>query len=77
MKAIITITEHPSMPGRFQYSLQRGRITLKGHDAGHDPAAAAAKAMELSISYGAGGYAIFGPQKVLDQIPIELRAKNA
>jgi hypothetical protein len=75
MKAIITITECSSMPGRFQYSFQRGKKVLKGRDAGNDPAAAAAKAIDLSMGYGAAGYVIFGPQKVLDHLPRELRAK--
>lgn len=76
MIALIAITECASMPGRFTYSLQARRTVLKGRDAGADPAAAAAKAMELAICHGrTAGYAIFGPQKVLDHIPPALRAR--
>lgn len=75
MTAIITITEMASMPGRMTYTLKSGRTVIKGNDAGSDPAAAAAKAMDLAISYGQRkGYAIFAPQKVLDHIPAGLRS---
>lgn len=74
MSAIITVTEMPSMPGRFTCSVKGdGFREMVGLSAGHDPSAAAAKAMELSITHGRQGYAIFGPQKVLDCIPPELR----
>lgn len=75
LTATITITEFASMPGRYRFSLQAGRTTLQGHDAGQDPAAAAAKAVELAIAHGRWGYVILAPQKVLDFIPAWLRER--
>lgn len=75
MTAIITITEMSSMPGRFIYTLKSGRIVIKGNDAGSDPEAAAAKAMDLAVCYGSQyGYAIFAPKKVINLIPQRLRS---
>lgn len=74
MTAIITIVESPSMPGRFFFSIKAGRTVMKGHDAGREPSAAAAKAMELAICYGKEkGYSIFAPNKISELIPKNLR----
>ena len=71
---VITITER--RPGTFEYSLQSPSKRLIGGSAGSDPAAAAAKAMDLAISFGAP-YQIFAPQRVLDLIPADLQRKES
>ena len=76
MKTIITIVESPSMPGVFTGTLKNtGRRPIH-IEAGRDPAAAAAKAIDLALHHGRHGYAIFAPKKVLDYIPIEFRSNN-
>lgn len=73
-QTIITITEMPSMPGRYVYALMVNRRRIStGHDAGRDPAAAAAKAIELAINHP-GQYLIIGPEKVMLNIPESIRS---
>lgn len=71
----VIITEFPSMPNRFYYTLIIDKQQKsKGRDAGTSGAeAAAAKAVELANSYY-GQYTIFAPKKVLDCIPERLRS---
>lgn len=73
-EAIITITESPAMPGRYVYTLMiNKRRVSTGNDAGRDPAAAAAKAIELAIN-NQGRYFIIAPEKVLRFIPEQYRS---
>jgi hypothetical protein len=73
---IITVTESKSMPGRYMFSVQRrGRMVFSDHDAGLEPCEAAATAMNAAIK-SRNGYVIFGPQRVMQNIPISMRSKN-
>ncbi len=73
-KVIITITEMLSMPGRYVYTLMvNSRRISTGNDAGRDPAAAAAKAVELAIN-NPGDYVILAPAKVMAFIPESIRS---
>lgn len=73
-RTVITIGAFPSMPGRFYYTLKVDGVQKStGRDAGNDPAAAAAKAIELAGSW-VGTYQIFAPAKVLAYIPEEIRS---
>lgn len=73
---IITVTEMASMPGRYccDHKTGMGR-TLSTTHAGKDPAEAAAYAMSIAIHKSS--YVIFGPQRVLDCIPMNLRSKTS
>ncbi len=75
MATIITVTESSSMPGRFTCSHKTGTGRPRSGEAGSDPAAAAAYAMEIALNVG-GPYVIFGPQKVMDHIPPEFRSRR-
>lgn len=76
MMDIITVTESRAMPGRYMYSVQRrGRMVFSDHDAGREPCEAAAMAMNASIKSRAG-YAIFGPHRVMQHIPVSMRSKS-
>lgn len=73
---IITVINMPTMPGSFTYSVRRGlRTIFSDHRAGSDPASAAATAMNAALK-SRGAYMIFGPQKVLECIPVGMRSKN-
>lgn len=74
MRAIITITEYPSMPGRYRWSVQANGRTYTG-EAGWGAEAAAASAMEAAIAYGRGGYVVFAPSSVLKLIPDDMRSR--
>ena len=64
------------MPGRYMHSVQRrGRTVFSDHDAGRDPCEAAATAMNAAVKSHAG-YVIFGPQRVMDYIPLTMRSKH-
>ena len=77
MKTIITIIESPAMPGRYTYTMKQGKKVLRGNDAGSDPAAAAAKAVDLAIAFPMSkGYVILGPEKVLQHIPKDIRSNE-
>lgn len=72
---IITITESPSMRNVFSQTHKKGNGKTFHGDAGHDPGAAAAVAMQLALSCG-GAYLILGPKKVMEYIPTEMRSKS-
>jgi hypothetical protein len=76
MRAIITITEVLSMPGRYTVTCS-ARKDKRGYvhptDV-HGAEAAAAQALEYSIRC-AGGYAIVGPAKVMQHIPDDMRSR--
>ena len=73
---IITVTESKSMPGRYMHSIRRGNRTIfSDHDAGSEPCEAAATAMNAAIK-SRGGYVIFGPQRVMQNIPVSMRSKS-
>lgn len=42
----------------------------------NDPGEAAAHAMQAAINFGGGGYQIFAPSKVMEQIPEDMRGKS-
>lgn len=76
MTDIITVIEMPTMPGSYVYSVQRrGRTIFSDWRAGSDPAAAASTAVNAALK-SKGPYHIFGPKKVLDEIPMALRRKE-
>lgn len=73
MPALISITEYPSMPGRYKWSVKTGKRELFG-EAGQGPEAAAATAVDKAITFGeADGYSIFAPKAVLEFIPDDMR----
>ena len=73
---IITVTESKSMPGRYMHSVQRrGRMVFSDHDAGSEPCEAAATAMNDAMK-SRTGYAIFGPHRVMQHIPLSMRSKS-
>jgi len=74
MRAIITVTEYPSMPGRYIVksgvaSDSRGQIVPRDVSGAE---AAAAVAMEFAQRCRSG-YQIFAPRRVLDMIPEDMR----
>lgn len=64
------------MPGRYCCTHQRegGRLHRTSH-AGREPAGAAAYAMRVALD-SEGPYTIFAPQRVLEQIPENLRSRT-
>lgn len=56
----------------YKYSYTYAGKTRTGHCYGES--AAAAEAMQIAITAGRGGYAIFGPDEVLAHIPPDLRS---
>lgn len=75
MRNIITVTEFASMPGRYQYTVQRdGKLVVSKQHAGNDTQAAAAQAV-CSALRSTGSYVILGPKKVLAEIPVEIRIR--
>jgi|GEM_PF-6431308 hypothetical protein len=74
--ATITITQYPSMPWRYKWSVQAGSLRQSGDVPGSGPEGAAAVAIEKSHKYGVRGYTIFAPREVLDQIPADLRSRR-
>lgn len=75
MRAIITVTEYPSMPGRFTVKVSGPGMRHPASADASDPGEAAAKAMSYAISFGSGGYQIFGSEKVMSQIPDDMRGR--
>lgn len=75
MLTLITVTEMKSMPGRYccEHKTGNGRLHSTTH-AGSDPAEAAAYAMSIAVNHNE--YVIFGPARVLDCIPADLRSKR-
>lgn len=76
MTTLITVTEMASMPGRYccNHKTGTGRTYSTTH-AGRDPAEAAAYAVSIALNVS-GPYMIFGPQRVLDCIPAEVRIRR-
>lgn len=77
MTTIITVTEMPSMPGRYEctHKADNDERVYSSTHAGRNPEAAAAYAMRIAISTP-GAYVVLGPKKVLDCIPSHLRARQ-
>jgi hypothetical protein len=76
-RAIITVTESPSMLGRYTVKCDTRRNRggfMHPADVGGEHAAAA-KAMEYAVDAG-GGYVIFAPKKVIDLIPEDMRSRG-
>lgn len=78
MRTIITVTEYPSMPGRYKVfsgsrADRRGIVRPRDVQGEH---AAAAVAMEYAVDLGGKGYAVFAPRKVLELIPQDMRQRN-
>lgn len=71
MRAIITVTEMPTMPGRYTV---RSSESPRARDV-NNPAAAAAAAMEFALRAPAG-YQVFAPEDVLRHIPQDMRGRN-
>ena len=77
MRAIITVTEYPSMPGRYKVTSDANkdrRGVVRPVDA-KGAGAAAAEAMRLAINAGEEGYAIFGSEAVMKLIPADMRSR--
>ena len=73
MKTVVTITNFNNS-GRYMYTLsKKGRVIRSMHDAGSNPEAAAAKAVDVAITNGESGYIILAPREVLDCIPVEIQ----
>lgn len=77
MNAIITITENPAMPGSFTIAVESLSLSFNGLRAGHDPSAAAARAMQAVCDLRGADYTIFAPKKVLEHIPVDLRHRRS
>ncbi len=77
MRTIITVTEYPSMPGRYlvKSDAQRRRGIIHPVDVS-GPEAAAAKAMEYAQRVGSVGYHIFAPRAVLALIPDDMKSRT-
>lgn len=77
MRAIITVTEFRSMPGRYSVKSDANKdrrgvmhvVDVRGADA------AAAHAMELASRLGSRGYAIIAPAAVAAYIPEDMRQR--
>lgn len=76
MIAIITVTEYPSMPGRYKWSAQVGAKRFYGDVPSGGPEAAAAAAIDVAIRLGKGSYTILGSKPVLDCIPADIRSSR-
>lgn len=76
-RSIITVTEYPSMPGRFIVTCNTRRNN-RGYIHPADvsgAAAAAAKALEYAIHCG-NGYAIIAPASVKNEIPGDMLSRD-
>ena len=72
---MLVITINDMGRNRYSYALaQNGKVLSYGRDAGVDAAAAAAKAVSLSMTYANVRYVILAPQEVLEFIPDEIRS---
>lgn len=78
MRSIITVSEFPSMPGRYNVSSdgQKSRAGIARPADVSGEHAAAAKAMELALKAGIRGYVVFAPKKVLDLIPKDMQSRD-
>lgn len=77
-RVVITITQNRTFPGKvYEFAINGPNVRARlGMNAGHDPGAAAAKAMELAIGHGENGYVIFAPDDVMKRIPADMRMKG-
>lgn len=78
MRAIITVTESRSMPGRYAVTSSANK-DRRGHIHSADvtgPEAAAAKALEYAVRVGAIGYSIISPSSVAKHIPDDMRNRT-
>lgn len=74
MPTLISITEYPSMPGRYKWSVKTGKKEFFGDVPGGGPEGAAAVAVDKATAFGeADGYSIFAPKAVLALIPDDVR----
>lgn len=74
MPTLISITEYPSMPGRYKWSVKTGKREFFGDVPGTGPEGAAAVAVDKVAAFGdPDGYSIFAPKAVLALIPEDLR----
>lgn len=72
---MLVITINDMGRNRYSYALaQNGKVLSYGRDAGVGAAAAAAKAVSLSMMYANVRYVILAPQEVLEFIPDEIRS---
>ena len=72
---MLVITIEDMGRNRYSYALaQNGKVQSIGRDAGVGAAAAAAKAVMLSMSYANTRYVIIAPKDVLGFIPQEIRS---
>ena len=76
MSAIITVTQYPSMPGRYKWAVKNGKKEYFGDVPDHGPEAAAAGAIDVAIRHGNGNYTILAPKNVLDCIPLEFKSQR-
>lgn len=77
-RAIITVVEYPSMPGRYKIKSDAAkdkRGIMFCADAKGE-AAAAAIALELAQRVGSRGYQIFATEKVSAMIPSDMRGRE-
>lgn len=77
MRTIITVTEYPSMPGRYLVMSEvaadkRGNLVPRDVSGAE---AAAAVAMEFAQRCRSG-YQVFAPRRVLDLIPTDMRGSS-
>jgi len=73
MKTVVTITNYNNS-GRYMYTLsKKGKVVRSKHDAGSNPEAAAAKAVDVAMTNGEFGYIILAPREVLNCIPLEIQ----
>lgn len=68
MRTVITITEYPSMRGRYKATVAKSGQRPYECECGHGEGAAAAKAVELAIGQDA---VIIASKKVMDLVPTE------
>jgi NAD(P)H-hydrate repair Nnr-like enzyme with NAD(P)H-hydrate dehydratase domain len=73
MRAIITITNYPSMPGRYRRTISHNGNVNKSDVVGGGAEGAAASAMEAATRFGSDGYQIFAPREVMEIIPGDMR----
>lgn len=78
MRTLITVTEYPSMRGRYKIHSTARRDKngiVRPADVAGD-SAAAAQALEYALEYKSG-YAIVAPDKVMQHIPEDMRGRYA
>ncbi len=73
MRTIITITVNRTKVPYEYYISAKGGGARPGRTDAATKVEAAAKAIELAIRHGGGGYHIFGPDDVINTIPTDMR----